>query len=495
MTRILSLFNALFYALVILAMIGLLYLTGYETSNSPAQELILSPNGYGDDSYPTIMSQLRHRVQVQPFNIIALIIFCLALLQIFFAGKITQLSDWVRKRSQTAENIFLVEFLKFMGEVEVVFGIWVIPLMILMSIYYDWPTSINYLNHIDYTQPMMIVVIMALASTAPIVACAERIMKGAAKLGNQSLQAWWWSILTVGPLLGSFITEPAAMTISALLLSKQFYTLKPSPRLAYATLGLLFTNISVGGVLTNFAAPPVLIVSKTWNWDTLYMMANFGWKAITGIVLANFLYYFFFRKELSALNEKSKLEKLTEKTVNATKTPLWIIIINIFFLAWIVVHANYPVIFVASFLLFLGFHHATHVYQGSLDLKPAILVGYFLAGLLIHGTLQAWWISPFLSRVTSEESLMLLSMVLTAFNDNAEITFLASLMPNFDEALKYAIVSGAVAGGGLTLIANAPNLTGQSILGRYFYPGISAWRLCLGALIPALTIALCFYLL
>ena len=73
--------------------------------------------------------------------------------------------------------------------------------------------------------------------------------------------------MTIAPILGSFITEPAAMTIGALLLAKKIYKHKPKATFAYATLGLLFVNVSVGGTLTHFAAPPVLMVASTWSWD------------------------------------------------------------------------------------------------------------------------------------------------------------------------------------------------------------------------------------
>ena len=120
---------------------------------------------------------------------------------------------------------------------------------------------------------------MALASTRPIVLFAEGALRRVAALGSGTPAAWWFAILTIGPLLGSFITEPAAMTICALLLARQFYDLQPSSNLKYATLGLLFVNVSIGGTLTHFAAPPVLMVARTWQWDTLFMLDHFGWRA------------------------------------------------------------------------------------------------------------------------------------------------------------------------------------------------------------------------
>ena len=85
--------------------------------------------------------------------------------------------------------------------------------------------------------------------------------------------------------------------------------------------------------------------------------------------------------------------------------------------------------------------------------------------------------------------------VLTAFNDNAAITYLATLVPNFTDSLKYAVVAGAVTGGGLTVIANAPNPAGQSILSRYFEDGVAPLSLALGAFVPTVIVLLCFLFL
>ena len=121
-------------------------------------------------------------------------------------------------------------------------------------------------------------------------------------------------------------------------------------------------------------------------------------------------------------------------------------------------------------------------------------MGFFLAGLVVHGGLQAWWIEPVLGRL-GEKSLFAGATILTAFNDNALITYLATLVPGLTENLKFAVVAGAVTGGGLTVIANAPNPAGQSILSRYFPGGVSPLGLFLGALIPTLIVAFSFMVL
>jgi Na+/H+ antiporter NhaD/arsenite permease-like protein len=87
---------------------------------------------------------------------------------------------------------------------------------------------------------------------------------------------------------------------------------------------------------------------------------------------------------------------------------------------------------------------------------------------------------------------MLIATMLTAFNDNAAITYLSTLVPDLTPGLKYAVVAGAVAGGGLTIIANAPNPAGQSILKKYFRNGISPLYLLAAATAPTLIVLACF---
>jgi hypothetical protein len=307
-------------------------------------------------------------------------------------------------------------------------------------------------------------------------------------MGNNTPHAWWFSILSIGPLLGSFITEPAAITISALLLAQQFYRLQPSMAFRYATLGLLFVNISVGGSLSHFAAPPILMVAGKWHWDTLYVFTHFGWRAMIGIAISTLIYGLIFHGEFKHLKEQSPKAEPAELYI-----PRWIVGVHLFFLAWTIFNIHTPALFIIGFLFFLGFVQITQIYQTPIALKSPILVGFFLAGLVTHGELQQWWIEPLLGRM-DEGALFLGSTILTAFNDNAAITYLSSLVPEISSniALQHAVVFGAITGGGLTLIANAPNPVGQSILKNYFSNGISSIKLFFSALAPTIILALCF---
>ena len=460
---------------------------------------------------------LKHRVEVEPFNLAASIIFLCAILHTFAAPKILHYSHHLRHEHEErvkearqgralrpGEKVpvsFKAEIMHFLGEVEAVFGIWVIPLLIAITAFQSWHTAELYVNDgVNYTEPVFVVVIMAIAGSRPVLQFAERAMARVAAFGKGTPAAWWFTILTVGPVLGSFITEPAAMTISALLLLQNFYRYNLSDRLRYATLGLLFVNISVGGTLTHFAAPPVLMVAGKWGWGFSHMVVHFGWKAVTGILIANVLYYFAFRREFASLVPQpghlpSEAEVEEQHAAHhREQVPGWVTFVHLLALAWTVLTAHYTVLYMGGFLVFLAFSQATRHHQDPISLRTPVLVGFFLAGLVIHGTLQQWWIAPVLGSL-SELPLMLGAIGLTAFNDNAAITYLASLVPNFSDELKYAVMAGAVAGGGLTVIANAPNPAGQSILSSCFAGGISPLKLFLAALLPTVIMALCFLLL
>jgi hypothetical protein len=449
------------------------------------------------------------RIEADPFNAIATAIFLLAVVHTFFAARFTDAAHRLQHRRNAAAAAaglpptpsVAAELLHFLGEVEVIFGLWGVPLVIAIVVSRGWTTATHYLNDtVNYTEPMFVVVIMALASTRPIVELAEGALRRVASIGGCSPAAWWMTILTVGPLLGSFITEPAAMTIAALLLARQFYDLQPSRTLRYATLGLLFVNVSIGGTLTHFAAPPVLMVARPWAWDTTFMLGHFGWRAALAIVASTLVYYLIFRRELRALALRPAVPDVVATAPEAAvfghgllPIPWWVTAVYVLFIVWTVVNAHYPGLFVAGFLFFLGFDRATAAYSTLSDFKTPLLVGFFLAGLVIHGGLQGWWIAPVLSSLT-ELPLFVGSTLLTAFNDNALITYLATLVPNLDDHLKIAVVEGAVTGGGLTVIANAPNPAGQALLGRFFDGAVHPLYLLAGAVIPTLIAAAAFRL-
>ncbi len=503
----------LFFTLIVSVISLPILLVASSGGHTPSGSFPPTLESYSDSHMTHVGKILKHRIEVEPLNLIVSLLFLGAIIHTFLASKFNKISEILREKHErkirnreslpqysgdvVEEVSFASEIFHFLGEVEVIFGLWVFPVLLVVSYVHGLDSIVGYINSVNFTEPVFVVVIMTLAATRPIIRLSEQSLQQVAKLGKGSPAALWFSVLTLGPILGSFVTEPGAMTISALILAKQFYARKPNPKFAYATIGLLFVNISVGGTLTHFAAPPVLMVAGKWNWSMGFMLTNFGYKAVIGILISNTLYFLYFRKEFDKLDDlkvsrKSKL--LIPWDMREDKVPLFVTIAHILIMVWTVYFAHYPAFFIGGFLVFLGFAQSTGHHQNRINLKPALLVGFFLSGLVIHGGLQKWWIAPILGNL-SELPLMLGAIVLTAFNDNAAITYLSSLVPTFSDSMKYAVVAGAVTGGGLTVIANAPNPAGQSILQNFFKHGVAPSGLLMGALIPTIVMGLIFILL
>lgn len=375
-----------------------------------------------------------------------------------------------------------------LGEVEIVFGFWASVLMLFMLLTSGKGSVITYLDSLSFAEPMFVFAIMVVAGTRPILQLAAALVNRLGiilPLGGSA--GIYFCALAFMPLLGSFITEPAAMTVAALTLQTILFKTGSSTRLKYATLGVLFVNISIGGTLTPFAAPPVLMVASNWGWDLTFMLTHFGYKAVLAVFFNALAVTLLFRRELKTLRPASTDEE--------ARTPVIISLIHLLFLIGVVAFAHTPQAFIGIFLLFLGFTSAYSKYQDDLILREGLLVAFFLAGLVVIGGMQGWWLRPLLGSM-SETTVFFGAVGLTAFTDNAALTYLGSLVDGISDGFKYALVAGAVVGGGLTVIANAPNPAGFSILRKHFPDGaISPALLALAALPPTVVALLAFWLL
>lgn len=376
-----------------------------------------------------------------------------------------------------------------LGEVEAVFGFWAMILLAAIAIVATKTESLSYLESRDFTEPAFVFVVMVIAGSRPITDLAGAVLAFLARLlPLRPALGYYLVTLSIGPLLGSFITEPAAMTLSALLLRQRFYNRNAPAPFLYGTLGVLFVNVSIGGTLTPYAAPPVLMVAEKWGWDIAFMIKTFGWKAALAVVVNAVAVTVIFRRYLAKLDTISaELERVD--------VPRFVIAVHLLFLLGVIVTNHHPLVFGAIFLLFLGFAEAYKQHQKRLILREGLMVAFFLAGLVILGGLQKWWLQPTLSSL-SPTLLFYGATALTAITDNAALTYLGSIVDGTSTAFQYALVAGAVTGGGLTVIANAPNPAGFALLRDSFEDGaISALWLFVAATPPTLIAILAFQLL
>ncbi|MGE5649880.1 MAG: putative Na+/H+ antiporter [Bacillota bacterium] len=376
-----------------------------------------------------------------------------------------------------------------LGEVEVVFGFWALVLVLFMALATTPGDAVGYLDGQDFTEPLFVFAILVIASTRPILHLARGLVDRTARLMPLAEPiACYLVCLTLVPLLGSFITEPAAMTLAALILRDRYFAAGVSERLKYVTLAILLVNVSIGGVLTPYAAPPVLMVADKWGWDIAFMSSVFGWKAAVAVVVNAAAAAWLFRRELARLG-------LPAGQAAQSPMPAAVVLIHLLFLAGTVVFSHHPPVFMGLFLFFLGFTDAYKRYQEPLLLREGLLVAFFLAGLVVLGGQQRWWLQPIIGGL---DSVVLFAGAtgLTAITDNAALTYLGSLVEGISDSAKYALVAGAVTGGGLTVIANAPNPAGFAILRESFdEQSINPLTLFLSALGPTAVAAACFLLL
>lgn len=376
-----------------------------------------------------------------------------------------------------------------LGEVEVVFGLWALVLVAFIAATAGTASALSYLQEQDFTEPLFVFAILVIAGTRPVLDGAQRTVDAIARrLPLAPRAAGYLVCLSVVPLLGSFITEPAAMTLAALMLRDRFFGADMPEPMKYAMLAVLLVNVSIGGVLTPYAAPPILMVAGTWGWDLGFMSATFGWKAAIAVFVNAAGATWLFRRALAALPAPAE-------SGEARAVPLPVVLVHLAFLAATVATAHYPVVFIGLFLFFLGFTEAYRRHQDPLMLREGLLVAFFLAGLVVLGAQQRWWLQPVLAGMDATV-LFFGATGLTAITDNAALTYLGSLVGGLTDPARYALVAGAVTGGGLTVIANAPNPAAFAILGeRFREESIHPGGLFAAALAPTAVAASCFLLL
>ncbi len=412
-----------------------------------------------------------------PATILGTAAFAAAVVHTFLAGRFLK-----RSRLESPHQ----GLWHLLGEVEAVFGFWAAVFLALLALVTGPSAAIGYIESISFTEPAFVFAVMVVASTKPIVSAATRAIMGlAARLPLPMGVAACFTALTAGPLLGSLITEPAAMTVTALILYLVFFH-HPLPEIfKYALAGTLFVNISIGGVLTHFAAPPVIMCAPAWGWGLAFMFATFGWKAAIAVVVNAALFTAAF---------SGTLKKIDAHTHQAAREdiPAWITAVHLFALVLLVMLLHHPVAFLAVFVAFLGFADAYRGHQSGLMLRQGLLVGVFLAGLVVLGPAQRWWVQALIARMDSL-ALYFGAVSLTAVTDNAALTYLGTLVEGLSDQNKYALLAGAVTGGGLTVIANAPNPAGYSILKHGFKDQVinPLWLLA-AALVPTAVAAAVF---
>ncbi|GAA4337639.1 putative Na+/H+ antiporter [Pigmentiphaga soli] len=413
-----------------------------------------------------------------PVELIATVLFAIAVLHTFSVPFFARLAH----RGGPHAGVW-----HLLAEVEVVFGVWAFVLLAAIALLSGSEAAVAYMDERNFTEPLFVFAIMVIAASRPILGVVSGAVDRLAAVAPGRRQvSGYFLLMSLVPLLGSFITEPAAMTLAAVMLRDSHFRHVGDARFKYATLGVLFVNVSIGGVLTAYAAPPVLMVASTFGWDTAHMATHFGWRAACAVLLNAAVATLVFRRPLAAAPADAPRPRA------AAPVPWSVALVHLAFLAGVVVYAHHPAVFVGLFLLFIGYTEAYKRHQSRLLIKEGLMVAFFLAGLIVLGGLQKWWLQDLLGGLPPV-ALYWGATALTAITDNAALTYLGSLVEGTSDLWRYMLVAGAVTGGGLTVIANAPNPAGFSILKGEFPDGtVRPLGLLAGAALPTAVAAAMF---
>ncbi|ANH78750.1 putative Na+/H+ antiporter [Candidatus Chlamydia sanziniae] len=414
----------------------------------------------------------------------------------------TFLTPWLHRLCQSYEHKKLVvpefwkhyapisEFYRLVSKVEIVFCLWSVPLFCWFLYTEGYRITLAYFNSRNYSFAVFVMVILVLLESRPIVYLAERLLSTIAKIGRTSPKSWWWTLMIATPLLSALLKETGAMIIGATLLMRHFYIFSPSRRFAYATMGLLFSNISIGGLTSSMSSRALFIILPSIKWKCSFLLQYFSWKAIIAILVATAVYYLIFRKEFDKFPEIPNIKHLIKDRI-----PWWIICTHIILVSAILLSRSNPLFMTTILLFYLGFRRFTIFYQEPINIPKVCFVGLFYAGLVIFGDLQEWWVLNLMQGM-SDFGYMLTSYGLSIFLDNALVNYLVHNLPVATDCYLYLVITGCMAAGGLTLVSNIPNIIGYLILKPAFrMSSIHFGSLFLAALVPSIIALTIFWLL
>lgn len=421
------------------------------------------------------------------------IIFALAIVHTFLTPKLFFISQQFKNKQliypEASKKYYMIsEILSTLSRVELVFFFWPIVLFCLFFFLEGPKLTFAYFEARNYSFPLYVIMMVILVNSKPIIFFADRVLTFIAGLGKSTPRAWWWTLLIGAPFMSCLVKETGAMIIAATMLSKKIYNLMPSRSFRYATMGLLFSNISIGGILTPMSSRSLFLVQPTLKWKPSFIFENFSWKALIAIIISTTTYFLIFRKEFQKFPEQTA-SRLEKKTV----LPFWLVLVHIVFIVVVIYVKSQTVTLAALFVVFLIFHKVTLFYQNPLHLQKTAFIGLFYVGVLILGDLQEWWISLIMNRL-SNIGTVVLSFVLSSFLDNTFVSYLAVNVKKSGDCYHYLVFTGITSAGGLTLLSNSPNLLGYIQL-REFFNRMSFIKLFLYALPPSLTAILIYWIL
>ena len=174
----------------------------------------------------------------------------------------------------------LVTTYNFLGNITIIFGFWLVPILIVMWINKGGDYTFEYLQTFDLGEPFAYFVLAALGFLQPLRHLLANALNYLCKLTSYQIAFWWSALLIFSSILTGCFSELGIMAVVCGLLSRTFFSLKPSNNLSYLTLSLLLIGLSVGGAILPFNLLFTLEVFNGVNWYHWTIFLLFGWKSL-----------------------------------------------------------------------------------------------------------------------------------------------------------------------------------------------------------------------
>lgn len=395
-----------------------------------------------------------------PFQIFSTIFFCIAIVHVFICDKFQKKARSLHGKERKSSRFSLFEFL---GNTTLIFGLWLIPILILMLFLEGPSQTLNLIQSIDYVEPFAYFVLITLATVRPVLQLFDSLVDSVSKVFHNKLILWWLTVLVLSALLTGCFSEIAVMTLTAQFLATRFFPLHPSKSLTYFTFSSLLLVIAVGTTIVpiNFS-----FFFKTFDSDLtrFKIFTLFGWKTLVALLGVLSFGLLFYRKEFDKLQRQKK--KVTRKSAAITARHflyLFLILIASF-------GKENPYILMMVIATVVILHKAAFKIvgqEGKLSLYLPLLIAFFTTTLEFHASLQKWWVEPLLTNIRGFPSFGL-PYLLTGLNEHVPLAALKTTLIQVSEQVKFLSYLGVLAGGALTFIAKSSNIVAKKLLKTHF---------------------------
>ena len=419
-------------------------------------------------------------------EIFSTVIFFIAVVHIFISVQFLKRAHQIEKKG-SQKNLFSYSCNAFLGNAALIFGLWLIPILIVMALQRGPALSMEFFASINWNEPLAYFVLITVATVRPLRNLFDTLMHKTSHLFGNRIFFFWAGTLLLSSVLTGVFSNVAIMALACLFLSHSFFPLKPSVPLSYLTFALLLLCIAVGETIipVNFS---FIMDGINGDWSHLQIFFVFGWKVFLGLILLLFGAWYLFKKEFKKLQAPYKRCEKKRYKIRLREITYALL----FLLASFGKNNVYILLMVIALVIVLHKpYYRMKKEEGSLQLYFPLLIAFFTLTLEMHASLQKWWVLPLFQKISGLSSYPY-AFFLTGLNEHIPLEALKVTLKEATPITQFYSYLGVLAGGGLTIIAKSANMVSNLTLKKHFPHHAISPLLQLFIAIPLALLLSCF---